>query len=116
MQNAAGDGVSAPSDGSNDSYHAVVSDLLALIAHVQSSIHLMESVMASEPSLDNPKTNIIVLDDVSPRYARANAALNAASAGLRVALHFLQDARPSKNKTDEPAERDLGSVRSIRHA
>jgi|SRR5664279_4802587 hypothetical protein len=116
MQNAAGDGVSAPSDGTNDSYHAVVSDLLSLIAHVQSSINLMESAMVSEPSRDNQETNIVVLDDVTPRYAKANAALNAASAGLRVALHFLQDARPSKHETGESGERDLRSVRSIRRA
>jgi hypothetical protein len=116
MQNAAGDGVSAPSDGTNDSYHAVVSDLRSLIAHVQSSIHLMESAMVSEPSLGNQEaaTNIVVLDDVTPRYAKANAALNAASAGLRVALHFLQDARPLKYETGESAVRDLKSVRSIR--
>ncbi len=118
MQNAAGDGASAPSDGPNDSYHAVVSDLVSLIARVQSSMSLIESAMVTETSPGNQEiaTNVVVLDDVTPRYAKANAALNAASAGLRVALHFLQDARPSKYGTDDSAGRDLRSVRSIGRA
>jgi hypothetical protein len=40
-----------------------------------------------------------VLDDVTPRYVRANAALNACNAGLGVALHLLQDIRSSKQET-----------------
>jgi hypothetical protein len=118
MQNAADDGASAPFDGPNESYHAIISDLVSLIAQVQSSIHLIESAMAREASLgiQDLASNVVVLDDVTPRYAKADAALIAASAGLRVALHFLQDARPSKYPTDGTAGRDLRSVRSIGRA
>jgi hypothetical protein len=118
MQNAAGDDASAPSDGPNDSCLAIVSDLVSLIAHVQSSMNLIESAMVREAPTGNQEvaTNVVVLDDVTPRYAKANAALNAASAGLRVALHFLLDARPSKYGTDDSAGRDLRSVRSIGRA
>jgi hypothetical protein len=118
MQNAAGGGASAPSDGPNDSHHAIVSDLASLIAHLQSSINLIESAMVREAPLGNQEfaSNIVVLDDVTPGYAKANAALNAASAGLRVALHFLLDARPSKYPTNEQAGRDRRPVRSIGRA
>jgi hypothetical protein len=118
MQNAAGDGASAPSEGPDGGYHAIVSDLVSLIAQVQSSISLIESAMVGEAPLGNQEvaTNVVVLDDVTPRYAKANAALNAASAGLRVALHFLQDARPAKYPTGVSAGRNLRSVRSIGRA
>jgi hypothetical protein len=118
MQNAADVGASAPSDGLHDSYHAIVSDLVSLVAQLQSSIKLIESAMVREAPLGNQEflRNIVVLDDVTPRYAKANAALNAASAGLRVALHFLVDARPSKYPTDEAAGRERRPVRSIGRA
>jgi len=37
MRNAAGDSVEFGSDGHNDSYRSVVSDLVSLIEHVQAS-------------------------------------------------------------------------------
>jgi hypothetical protein len=115
MQNAADGGTSTTSDGPNDNYHAIVSDLVALVAQLQSSIHLIESAMVGDAPLGHQESasNIVVLDDITPRYARANAALNAASAGLRVALHFLRDARPSKYPTDQRAGPDRRSIRSI---
>jgi hypothetical protein len=62
---------------------------------------LIESAITSEASLGNQEVaaNIVVLDDVTPRYVRANAALNACNAGLGVALHLLQDIRSSKQET-----------------
>jgi multidrug resistance efflux pump len=107
MQNAADGGASAASDGPNNGYHAIVSDLVSLVAQLQSSIRLIESAMGRDAPLGNQEfaTNVVVLDDVTPRYARANAALNAANAGLRAALHFLQDTRPSKHPTEDAAGR-----------
>jgi hypothetical protein len=115
MQNAADGGASAASDGPNDSYHAVVLDLVSLIAQLQSSIDLIETAMGGDAPLGNQEfaSNIVVLDDVTPRYAKANAALNAASAGLRVALHFLRDAKPAKYPADRQAGPDRRSIRSI---
>jgi hypothetical protein len=118
MQNTADSGISAASDGTNDNYHAIVSDLVSLVARLQSSIRLIETTMVGDATLGNQEfaSNIVVLDDVTPRYAKANAALNAAHAGLGVALHFLLDARPSKYPTDERGGRDRRSVRLIGRA
>jgi hypothetical protein len=118
MQNAADAGASVASDDPNDSYHAIVADLVSLVAQLRSSIKSIESAMAGEAPLGNQEfaSNVAVLDDVTPRYARANAALNAASAGLRGALHVLQDARPSKYPTEDAAGRQRRPVRSIGRA
>jgi hypothetical protein len=118
MRNAADGSTSAASDDPNDGYHAIVSDLVSLIAQLQSSINLIESAMSREAPVGNQEfaRNIVVLDDVTPRYARANAALNAASAGLRMALHFLRDVRPPKYPTRQQAGRDRRPIRSIGRA
>ena len=63
--------------------------------------------MSAESSRSHQDANIIVLDDVTPRYAKANAALNACNAGLGEALRFLLE-------TDEATNRE--PVRSIRRA
>ena len=80
MQNAAGDDdiARAPHDR-NDVYRAVVSDLVSLVEHVQKSLRLIEQTIARETSPGSPESsaNIIVLDDVSPRYMKAGAALHA---------------------------------------
>jgi hypothetical protein len=64
-----------------------VSDLVSLIEHVQASLQMIESAIARETSLGNEKTSAdnIVLDDITPRYAKAGAALKACDAGLGVA-------------------------------
>jgi hypothetical protein len=101
MPNAAGGGASIQPDGRNDSYRSIVSDLASLIEHVQASVRLIESAIASEAPLGNQEIagNIIVLDDVTPRYVKANATLSTCNAGLGVALHFLLDTRASRHGT-----------------
>ena len=115
MQNAAGLGASTPSDERNVNYRSIVSELESLIVHVQSSMGRIESAIASESPFDNPETtaNVVVLDDVTPRYAKANAALNACNAALGVALHFLLDARTSNHRPNGPAACDRARVRLI---
>lgn len=94
MQNAAGGGIALGPDGQDDSYRSVVSDLVSLIEHVQASLRLIERTMVPETSLAGQETaNVVVLDDVSPRYARAAAALKACDANLGIALHSLVDSR-----------------------
>jgi len=95
MRNAAGDGIAFGPDGQNDSYRSVVSDLVGLIEHVQASLRLIEQTMVPETSLGSPENagNVVVLDDVSPRYAKAAAALKACDINLGVALHVLLDSR-----------------------
>src|SRR6266550_541520 len=99
MQNAAGDGIVITPDDGNDAYRSVVSDLVSLTEHVQASLKRIESVIAREtsPGRDDAASNIIVLDDITPCYAQASAALKACDAGLGIALHFLLDSRTSEH-------------------
>jgi hypothetical protein len=83
----------------SDSHRAIASNLVALIGHVQVGTKLIEAAIAMESARGNQDTNIIVLDDVTPRYAKANAALNACNAGLGVALHFLLDKTQGQQRT-----------------
>ncbi len=100
MQNAAGDGIAFGPDGQDDSYRSVVSDLVSLIEHVQASLRLIEQGMVPEASFGGQEAaNVVVLDDVSPRYARAAAALKACDANLGTALHFLLDSPTSGRGT-----------------
>lgn len=117
MQNAAGDGVAQALHDRNDAYRAVVSDLVSLIEHVQNSLRLIERTIAKEtlpetlpetspetssetspetlPGSPESSTNIIVLDDVSPRYMKAGAALRACDVNLGIALRSLRDSGAS---------------------
>ena len=94
MQNAATDGIEPGPDDQNDVYRAVVADLVSLIEHVQKSLRLMiNQAIAREtsPGSQESSTNVIVLDDVSPRYIRATAALQSCDVNLGAALHSLLD-------------------------
>ena len=101
MQNETGDGIALGPDGQNDSYRSIVSDLVGLIEHVQASLRLIEQTMVPETSLGGQEnaSNVVVLDDVSPRYVKAAAALKACDANLGIALHFLLDSPTSGRGT-----------------
>ena len=77
----------------NDAYRSVVSDVVSLIEHVQASLRLIEQEIARETASGGQETstNVIVLDDVTPPYVRAPAALKACDANLAIALHSLLD-------------------------
>ena len=87
----------AQPDDRNDNYNSVVSDLVSLIEHMQASMKMLEGAIARELPLGGQEAagNVIVLDDITPCYVKANAALHACNAGLGVALHFLAGAEPS---------------------
>ena len=108
MRNAASGGSAIePQDRNedrNDAYHSVVSDLVSLIDHVQASLTLIESAIAREISGGSPETsaNVIVLDDVTPPYMKATAALRACDANLAIALHSLLDSKASTLKVSSP--------------
>ena len=97
MQNAAGDGVAQAPHDQNAAYRAVVSDLVSLVEHVQKSLRLIEQTIAREtspemtPGSPESSTNIIVLDDISPHYIKADAALHACDVNLGIALRSLLD-------------------------
>jgi hypothetical protein len=112
MQNAAGS-ASAQSGARNDNYRAIVSDLEALIQQVRASIKLIETAIVEESPLGNQEvaTNVVVLDDVTPRYMSAAAALKACNAVLGGALHFLLDSRTSRHGVDPSAGYDTRPVR-----
>jgi hypothetical protein len=88
------------SENHGDSFGTIVSDLVVLVEHVQASINLMEAAIARETSgSDHEPADIVVLDDVTPRYLSATLALNACHASLGEALQFLIDARRSGGRS-----------------
>ena len=95
MQAATDGRVPAPSSDRNDSHHSIVSELVSLIDHVQFGMKQLEATIAREsaPGNQDAAGNVFVLDDVTPRYAKVNAALDVCNAGLGIALHHLLDAR-----------------------
>ncbi len=95
MQNTAGrDG---QSDDRNDNSFSVVSNLVSLVDHIRASMKALELAIARElPSLDEEThDNVVVLDDITPCYVKANAALHACEAALGVALNCLLDTKAS---------------------
>jgi hypothetical protein len=100
MQNAANGGIAIEPEDRNDAYRSVVSDLVSLIGHVQASLTLIEQAISREISVGSQETaaNVIVLDDVTPPYMSATAALKACDANLAIALRSLLDSKPSNSK------------------
>ena len=77
----------------NANYFSVVSDLVSLIEHIQASMKMLEPVIARASPLGELEAydDVVVLDDVTPHYVKANTALEDCRAGLGVALHCLLD-------------------------
>ena len=105
MQSAEGSGFSARSDDRNDGEGSIVSELVSLIEHVRASMKLIESAIAMEPAPGDPGTpaNVVVLDDVTPRYQNARAALKACNTSLEVTPHLLRYSKTSPHGTDDSA-------------
>jgi hypothetical protein len=97
MQNAAGDGVAQAPHDQNAAYRTVVSDLVSLAERVQNSLRLIEQMIARETPPETPlgssesSTSVVVLDDVSPRYMKAVAAMQACDVNVGIALRSLLD-------------------------
>jgi hypothetical protein len=88
MRNATvGDAV--PRDDRDEGFYMVVSDLVSLVDRVQGSIKLVETAQAQRVTADAELADVVVLDDVTPLYARASAALDTCNASLSTALQFL---------------------------
>jgi hypothetical protein len=91
MQKADG-GASSPTLERNDSFGSIASRLESLIAQVRAGIEVIEAAIDREAGCaDADDTGIFVLDDLTPRYAKAHAALHACDARLGDALQFLRD-------------------------
>ena len=106
MQNAA-DQTSVESGDPGGNIAAILSKLGSLVEQVCAMMKLIDQVIASEASTghQDPAANIVVLDDVTPRLVRANAALRTCNASLGVALHLVHDIRNSKQQTRAPGGR-----------
>jgi hypothetical protein len=90
----------------------MVSDLVSLIEHVQNSLRLIEQTIAGEMSVGGPEssTNVIVLDDLSPRYMKAAAVVQACDVSLGTTLRSLLDAEYSdRSATGRPALSVIGA-------
>ncbi|QQO34660.1 hypothetical protein JJC00_02845 [Bradyrhizobium diazoefficiens] len=84
-----------------DSRQLIAAELRSLIARIEISVRLIDAAMTSkdmEPDDDSAilsaisgSTEIVVLDDVTPRYAMASAALNTCRAELGHALQKLSE-------------------------
>jgi hypothetical protein len=79
----------------------IVADLGSLIEHVQATVRLIEAAIAREAAAGSHENadNMIVLDDVTPRYVKANSALNACATGLAAALEVLRGASQQRCET-----------------
>ena len=119
MRDAADNGVAqaardqhqAKNRDQNDACRAVVSDLVSLVEHVRKCLRLIEQTIAEETPLGGPEssTNVIVLDDVSPRYAKAAAAVQACDVNLEIALRSLLNAGDGDRLTDRPVPSVVGA-------
>jgi hypothetical protein len=106
MQETAGNSGSARAGDRQDILGSIVSELASLISQVQTSIRLVETAIAREAApADQEAADVVVLDDITPRYLKARAALNTCDAGLGAALHYLREAN-----SDEFAGSDLEPV------
>lgn len=75
-----------------DSRQLIAAELRSLIARIEISMRLIDAAMEREDdSALAGSTEIVVLDDVTPRYATASAALNACRAELSHALQQLSE-------------------------
>jgi len=98
MQNAVSD--NPRSAIPNESCRSVVENLVTLIEHLSVSRTVLELAIIRETaqtSLDMDK-DFVVLDDITPCYLSANAALGACNAAVAVTLHAL-GAYPTKVET-----------------
>lgn len=73
-----------------DSRQLIAADLRSLIAQIESSMRLLDAAMADDGNQPG-SPDIFVLDDLTPHYATASAALDACRAGLSHALQSLSE-------------------------
>ncbi|QDP22800.1 hypothetical protein [Bradyrhizobium cosmicum] len=75
-----------------DSRQLIAADLRSLIARIDISMRLIDAAMERDDSGSAAgSVDVVVLDDVTPRYAAASATLNVCRAGLGRALQQLSE-------------------------
>jgi hypothetical protein len=95
MQNVIAGNAAVPLDGRDEGFYIVASDLVSLIDRVQASIKLIETAESQQVASEMDFADVVVLDDVTPIYAKASAALYACNASLRAALQFMIESTPT---------------------
>ena len=82
---------------------------MSLIEHVQTSLRLIERAIAGKHRRrPESSANVIVLDDVSPRYMKLPP-LQACDVNLGIALHSLMDSSDSDPMPQAPALSVIGA-------
>ena len=75
-----------------ESRELIAADLRLLIAQIETSMRRIAAAMDQEHTGDpEGSADVFILDDVTPRYATASAALTACRAGLDHALQYLSE-------------------------
>jgi hypothetical protein len=99
MQNVASD--HPRSTIRDESCRSVVANLVNLIEHLNASRRVLELAIIRERAQAGADmdANFIVLDDITPCYLSASAALRACDATLAVSLHALLGAYSTKVET-----------------
>ncbi len=95
----------------NDSHHSLITDLKFLIAQVEASIVRIEQAIGREAASEDQggSAPVVVLDDVTPRYLAATAALGACRAELGFAMRSLREAGLPEDGTEAAPGRHRGS-------
>jgi hypothetical protein len=96
MQEIAGHRVSLADSQIDDSCWPLISNLVSLVRHVETSIAYCELAKHTHGQEDSDD-DIAILDDDTPRYVTANRALIACDLQLREALHALLHANTTNN-------------------
>jgi hypothetical protein len=93
-----------------DELGSIVSEIISLIEHVRGGIAAIETEFMREQRCSNRDdvVNVIVLNDVTPRYARASAALNTCRASLCTAPNVLAGKRSSRRVICQVRRADAG--------
>jgi hypothetical protein len=96
MKHATDGGISLEYPGQKAGQGSILSDLVDLMTRLQTSIKFNEQAVATVGSDGEGVAGpVFVLDDVTPRYAMANVALNACHAAMGEALCGLLEAQIS---------------------
>jgi hypothetical protein len=102
MQKKLGRPISSMNLQHRDGCWFIILDLVSLIQRVQEFIRANELAMAADEP-DDTVTDIVVLDDVTPRYLMANATLNVCRAQLHQILNSLLQARTAHGERHYPS-------------
>lgn len=94
----------------DDNHHSIIADLRFLIEQVEASIARLDQAIGQEDTPENQDsaTAMIILDDVTPSYRAASAALNACRIELGFAMQSLRDSGMPEYGTE--VELVLGSA------